>query len=168
MGIVIDPDGNPVVADLGLAAIFRVPSAGGEPQEIARVPAPHGIARDRDGGFVVVSHGKDQLVHVSENGDVTPIVKGSLAPKNFPHHVVVDASGYMVSDGYAKAIWRVTPDGKVKAVVQGEPLINPVGIALEPDGNVLVADPHAKKLFRLTPAGQLTLVASVASPNGTP
>ena len=161
MGIVIDPDGNPIVADLGRAAIFRIPAAGGEPQEIARVPAPHGIALDRDGGFVVVSQAKDQLVHVSAKGEVTPIVTGQLAPQNNPHHVLVDQAGYIVSDTYAQAIWRVSPDGQVKPIVQGEPLVAPVGLALEPDGNILVADPHARKLFRVTPEGKITEVVSI-------
>src|SRR5262245_9860971 len=65
MGIAIEADGNLVVADLGQAAIFRIPAAGGKREEIARVPAPHGIAVDPGGGFVVVSQSKDQLVHVS-------------------------------------------------------------------------------------------------------
>jgi sugar lactone lactonase YvrE len=163
MGIVIDPDGNPVVTDLGLAAVFRIPAGGGKPQEIARVPAPHGITLDRDGGFVVVTQGKDQLVRVSVKGEVTPIVKGALAPKNNPHYVVTDQLGYIVSDNYAKAIWRVTSDGKVTAIVQGEPLVSPVGLALESDGNILVADPHAKKLFRVTLAGKISTVASFAA-----
>lgn len=160
MGIVIDPEGNPVITDLGLGAVLRIPPGGGEPQEIARVPAPHGIALDRDGEFVVVSQAKDQLVRVSAKGEVTPIVNGSLAPKNNPHNVVVDQAGYVVSDNYAKAVWRVSPDGKVKAIVQGEPLISPVGLALEADGNFLVADPWAKKLFRVTPEGKISTVAS--------
>ncbi len=161
MGVTLDAEGNLVVADLGLAAIFRVPTGGGEPQEIARVPAPHGIARDREGGFVVVSHGKDQLVRVSDKGEVTPIVKGQLAPKNFPHNVVVDQAGYVVTDGYAKAVWRVAPDGKVKPIVQGEPLVNPVGLAVEADGNFLVADPRARKLFRVTAEGKVSVVVSM-------
>jgi DNA-binding beta-propeller fold protein YncE len=162
MGIVIDPEGNPVVTDLGLGAVFRIPAGGGKPQEFAKVPAPHGIALDRDGGFVVVSQSKDQLVRVSAKGEVTPIVKGPLAPKNNPHNVVVDQAGFIVSDNYAKAIWRVSPDGKVKAIVQGEPLVSPVGLALEADSNILVADPHAKQLFRVTPDGKISTVASFA------
>src|SRR5262245_55314768 len=166
MGIVIDPDGNRIVADLGRAAIFRIPAAGGEPQEIARVPAPHGIALDRDGGFVVVSQAKDQLVRVSAKGEVTPIVKGQLADKNNPHHVVVDGAGYIVTDNYANAVWRITPDGKPKAIVQGEPMRAPVGLALEADGNVLVADPHAKKIFRVSVEGRISEVVSITGDDG--
>jgi sugar lactone lactonase YvrE len=165
MGIAIDAHGNLVVADLGLGALFRLPPGGGEPQEIARVPAPHGIAIDRDGSIVVVSQSKDQLLRVSAAGEVTPIVKGSLAPKNNPQHVVVDQSGYVVSDNYAKAVWRVAPDGKITAIVHGEPLVKPAGLALEPDGNILVSDPGAKKLFRLTLEGNISVVTSFPVPN---
>jgi sugar lactone lactonase YvrE len=163
MGMVIDSEGNPVVTDLKVDAVFRIPAEGGKPKELARVPDPHGIAVDRDGGFVVVSQSTDQLVRVSAKGEVTPIVKGQLAPKNNPHNVVVDQAGYVVTDNYAKAVWRVSPDGKVKAIVKGEPLVSPVGLALEADGNFLVADPHAKKLFRVTPDGQTSTVATFNS-----
>jgi len=161
MGIVIDPEGNPVVADLGMAAIFGIPAEGGEPRQIASVPAPHGIALDRQGGFVVVSQSKDQLVRISAAGEVTPIVKGRIADKNNPHHVAVDAVGYVVTDNYAKAVWRISTDGVAKAIVQGDPLVGPVGLAIEADGNFLVADPHAKKIFRVTPAGKITEVVAL-------
>jgi DNA-binding beta-propeller fold protein YncE len=160
MGIAIEADGNLVVADLGQAAIFRIPAAGGKREEIARVPAPHGIAIDPSGGFVVVSQSKDQLVHVSPKGELRPIVKGSLAPKNNPHYVVATANGYFVSDNYAAAVWQVSPDGSVKALAQGEPFVRPVGLAQEPNGNLLVADPHAKKLFRVTLEGKITTLVT--------
>jgi sugar lactone lactonase YvrE len=160
MGIAIEPDGNLVITDLGLAAVFRLSATGGKPEEIARVPAPHGIAIDRDGSFVVVSQAANQLVRVSTKGEVTPIVTGPLAPKNNPHYVVVDADGYLVSDNYAAAIWRVSRDGAVKKLVQGEPLVKPVGLAQEADGNLLVADPWAKKLFRVTLEGKIDVLVS--------
>jgi sugar lactone lactonase YvrE len=160
MGIAIDPDGNLIVTDLGLAAVFRLPAAGGKPQQIARVPAPHGIAIDTDGSFVVVSQGKDQLVRVTREGEVTPIVKGQLAPKNNPHYVVIDSDGYLVSDNYAAAVWRVTRDGTVKALVQGAPLVRPIGLAQEANGNLLVADPWALKLFRVSLQGKIETLVS--------
>lgn len=168
MGIAIDPDGNLIVTDLGqgLAAVYRLSPGGGKPEEIAKVPAPHGIALDRDGGFVVVSQSKDQLVRVSAKGEVTPIFKGVIAPKNNPQQVAVDAAGYIVSDNYAKTIWRISPDGQAKPIAKGDPFAKPAGLALEPDGNFLVTDPGAKKLFRVTPEGKVTVVASFPTPNG--
>lgn len=165
MGIVVEPEGSLVVTDLAAGGtVYRIAASGGKPQEIARVPAPHGIALDGDGGFVVVSQGKDQLVHVSPKGDVTPIVKGALAPKNNPHYVVADSNGYYVTDNYAAAVWQVSRDGKVKALVQGEPLVKPVGLAQEAGGNLLVADPWARKLFRVTLDGQISTVVSFDNP----
>jgi len=158
-GITMDSEGNLIVADVGLGAILQISAAGGDPVEMARIRIPCGIARDRDGSFVVVSRGVDQLVRVSAQGKVTPIVKGSLAPKDvasYPHHVIVDQQGYVVSDVYAKALWRVSPDGKVTPLVQGDPLKNPMGIALEPNGNILVIDTFAKALFRVSPDGKIS------------
>jgi len=61
--------------------------------------------------------------------------------------VVVLADGSaVVSDGYEKTLWKVTPDGKTEKWVSGEPFKNPVGIALQ-GKNILVADPHAKTVF---------------------
>ncbi|MBM3801311.1 MAG: hypothetical protein FJW26_03255 [Acidimicrobiia bacterium] len=158
-GITTDSEGNLIIADPGLGAVLRLPPSGGNPVELAQIATPVGIARDRDGSFVVVSRGADQLVRVSSQGKVTPIVRGALAPKSlegYPHHVLVDRQGYVVSDGYARALWRVTPDGKVTALVQGDPLKNPVGIALEPNGNILVVDTAANVLFRVSPDGKVT------------
>ena len=158
LAITLDAQDNLIVADLGLATVFRLPNDGGQPEEIARVPAPRGIALEPTGNFAVVSHGKNQLVRVSPDGMITPIVNGPIAPEgvsSFPHNVVVDQAGYIVSDGYAKTIWRISPDGNtVKSIYKDKPLQNPVGLALEPDGNILVADPHARSLFRITPDGQ--------------
>ena len=157
--ITMDSEGNLIVADVGLGAILRIPAGGGESVEMARIHMPCGIARDRDGSFVVVSRGGDQLVRVSPQGKVTPIVKGPLAPKDvvsYPHHVILDQQGYVISDGYASTLWRVSPDGKVKPLVQGEPLKNPVGVALEPSGNILVIDTAAKALFRVSPDGKIS------------
>jgi len=155
----MDTEGSLIVADIGLGAILRVPALGGNPVEVARIPMLGGIARDRDGSFVVVSRGANQLVRVSPQGKVTPIIKGSVAPKDvvsYPHHVIVDQQGYVISDLYARTLWRVSPDGKVTPLVQGDPLKNPVGIALEPNGNILVIDTFARALFRVSPDGKIS------------
>jgi hypothetical protein len=160
MSCAIDANDTAIVADLGLGAVFRMAKPGDEPQEIAKVAAPRGLAKDREGAFVVVSHGQDQLLRVTAQGEVKPIVKGPIAKSglSFPHQVVVLKAGYAVSDGYAKAIWRISEDGKVETIHQAEPLRNPVGIALDHDANILIADPHAKSIFKLTQSGSISLL----------
>ena len=53
--------------------------------------------------------------------------------------------GY-VTDGYAKAIWKFTSDGKTEKWHEGDPLVGPVGITVT-DSSVLVADPKQKQVF---------------------
>ncbi len=86
---------------------------------------------------------------MTPDGKATIVVKGR--PFNFPHDVVVlDDGTAIVSDGYAKALWKVTPDGKTEKWVSGDPFKNPVGIAQQ-GKNILVADPHAKTVFSVDP-----------------
>ena len=63
---------------------------------------------------------------------------------------------YYVSDGYARAIWKVNADGNVTSLVQGEPLVSPQGLAIDRQGNLLVADPHAQTIFRISLKGEIT------------
>lgn len=163
LAITLDGEGNPVVADFGRDGIWRVPATGGAPQEIASVPGALGVAREEDGGFIVLSAGKDQLVRVAPDGKVTPVVSGPLAGKDIvssPQQVAVAPTGYLVSDNYARTIWHVTRDGQVKPLAQGDPLQKPNGIAVLADGSALVADPGAKALFRVSPEGTISTLRS--------
>ncbi len=63
-----------------------------------------------------------------------------------------------MSDGYARTLWKVQKDGKFTALVKGDPLKNPNGLAIDQKGDILVADPHAKAIFRVS-AGQVSVVA---------
>ena len=51
-----------------------------------------------------------------------------------------------VTDGYGKAIWKFTPDGKTEKWHEGDPLVGPVGIAVT-KSSVFVADPKQKQVF---------------------
>ena len=48
----------------------------------------------------------------------------------------------------------IAKGGKPTALVKGEPLENPVGVAWH-DGTLWVADPRAKMVYRLTDEGKL-------------
>jgi len=80
-------------------------------------------------------------------------------PFEFPHDAVLHPNGnYYVSDGYARAIWRVTPAGQVTALVQGSPLQSPQGLAVDHHGNLLVADPHAKSILQVSTKGEVKVL----------
>ena len=74
-----------------------------------------------------------------------PVVKyGSLS---FPHQIAQVGDTTYVSDGYGKAIVKLTGQDVAKVVSDG-PLMNPVGVAAQ-NGTLLIADSRAKKVFRL-------------------
>ena len=146
MSIVVDSDGNLFVADLELHRIWKVPAEGGKPEKFAAVPAPRGLAIDKENRVWVVSHGKNHLLRFSADGkQVETIVTGRAF--RFPHNIVLDKENTAyISDGYAKSVWKVGPEGKVEKWIGGEPFVNPVGLAWQGD-NLLIVDPKANKVF---------------------
>jgi sugar lactone lactonase YvrE len=158
MDIVIDSQGDLVVADLELHRIVKVPAAGGAVNELFQIQAPRGLFWDAQQRLWVIS-GRT-LVRVEADGSKKTIVaEGTF---EFPHNVVVNAEGTaFVTDGYAKAVWRIVDGGKPEKWVSGEPLQNPVGLELH-NARLYVADPHAKSIFEIDASGKVT--ARAASP----
>ena len=145
-------DGKIMVADLESHFVYSVPVTGGKPELFSKTNA-RGIHVAADGRILAVlaPAGPPQLVEVKQDGDDLPIVNESAF--QFPHNVVVAEDGTMfVTDGYAKAVWKVVVGSAPENLVEGEPLKNPVGIAIDGNGHLLVADPHAKQLFEINPA----------------
>lgn len=149
----VDSKGTIYVADLESHRIWTLPKAGGTPEEFAVVRAPRGLTIDDDDRLWVVTHGNDQLLRFDANGKPEVVVKGR--PFRFPNAVVVTADGTAyVTDGYAKAVWRV-PAGsgaKPERLIEGEPLVKPCGLARGGD-HLLVVDPGSG-VHRFTTDGE--------------
>ena len=142
MALAFNSKGSLLVADLELHRIFEVPAAGGKAVEFAKVDAPRGLAVDSKDRVWVLSNSKKPLIRFDENRKSEVIVEGAMF--EFTHQLVVDTddTAYFC-DGYAKALWKIVPNGKPEKIVVGEPLKNPVGLCLTSD-RVLIADPHQK------------------------
>jgi sugar lactone lactonase YvrE len=154
MGIGVRPSGELLVADLELHRIWKVPSAGGAPELFAEVPSPRAIFVDSNDVAWMVSHGKNQLLKLDQDGKIEAAVSGR--PFEFPSAVVVNAEGVaFVCDTYGKAIWRVEPGRDPVKWVSGAPMQSPVGLALRGD-DLLVIDPRAKTVFAIDPKAELT------------
>jgi hypothetical protein len=61
-------------------------------------------------------------------------------------------------------VWKITPDGTASSFVQGAPLRQPNGIALDPQGNIVVANMGSTELLTFSPAGQLLKTTHAAQP----
>lgn len=155
MAITVAKDGAIYASDIEIQRIVKVPSAGGEPEIITELAAVRGLTMDGEGRLIAVCHGKDAVIQISADGKERKVlVEGR--PFNFSHHVVLGASGEMyIADGYAKTIWKVEPTGGAPSeFLKGEPLKNPVGVAMRGD-ELLIADPHVKAILRRTADGKL-------------
>lgn len=156
-GVAIAADGTIYVSDLKLRAVFKS-GKDGKFTKLADVPAPRGLAIDKDGSVLVISHSEAQLQRISPDGKVSIVIGGR--PFSFPMSICVLADGnYVVTDNYSKALWRVTPKGKAEKLVEGEPLKNPTSVAVDASGNLAIADPHKRQIFWLSPDKKFTVAA---------
>jgi sugar lactone lactonase YvrE len=161
MAIAANSQGELFVTDTELQRVWKVPAEGGEPGEFLLVSGPRGIVVDDEDHVWVLSLQTPQLQRVSPDGEAVAIV--SELTFEFPHQVELgpDGTAY-VSDGYAKAIWKVTPDGAAEKWISGEPLDNPVGISWHGE-ELLIIDPRANALFSAAADGTLSQVFPVES-----
>ncbi|MCR4413618.1 MAG: hypothetical protein NUV77_14450 [Thermoguttaceae bacterium] len=152
MSIVSDAQGDLLVSDLETHRIWKVPRSGGKADTRFSLPAPRGLYYDSKQRLWAIS-GRT-LVRIAPGGEKETIVGDGVF--SFPHCVAVQEDGTaFVTDGAAKTLWKVSPGGKPEPWVRGEPLDNPVGLALD-QGKLLVADPRAKAVFEIDSGGKLT------------
>jgi hypothetical protein len=52
-------------------------------------------------------------------------------------------------------VWKVTPDGRASIFVQGEPLRQPNGVALDPQGHIVVVNVGDDAVLTFSPEGKL-------------
>lgn len=148
MAIAVAADGNSLfVADAERRVIFRVPVGGGPPEVFARVNAK-ALTIGPAGRLWAVTPDAPSLVVIDDAGKLQPLVKDR--PFAFPGGIALVGNTAYVTDGYGKAIWRVSAEGETEVLFRGAPLKHPVGISATPDGAaLLVADPQQRQLFRV-------------------
>ena len=146
MALAVDPAGETIyVGDAERRAVFRLPVGGGQPELVARVNA-RGLSFDDEGNLWAVTPDAEAVQKIDvETNQATPVI--SERPYQFPNGIVWAGDEGFVTDGYGKAIWRFTSDGKTEKWFEGEPLVNPVGITAD-DQSLYVADPHSKQVYR--------------------
>jgi sugar lactone lactonase YvrE len=134
------------VGDAEKRATFKLPVGGGKPELVARVNA-RGLAFDEQGNLWAVTPDDTAVVKINvESGEVEAVIKGR--PFQYPNGLTWAGDGQgFVTDGYGKAIWKFTADGKTEKWHEGEPLIGPVGIAVTED-SIFVADPKQKQVYQ--------------------
>jgi hypothetical protein len=65
-------------------------------------------------------------------------------------------------DATSWKVFKITPDGKASTFVQGAPLRQPNGIAIDPQGNIVVANMGTTELLTFSPDGKLIKTENAA------
>lgn len=155
MCMVADEEGI-YVSDLELQRVWKVPHAGGEPEEVAVIAAVRGIDLADDGTVWIATGNRPNLARIGAEGKIEPVL--DEAKFGFTNQMTLgkDSTAY-VADGYGRTIWKVTGQGSAERWVQGEPFVNPVGLAWRGE-ELLVIDPRANALFAVSPEAVVTRV----------
>ncbi len=127
-------------------------------RDLAVLSDPRGIA-DQNGSYVVVDSMANELVRIYPDGTKESIFKGE--PLSSPMDVVVDKNGnFYVTSFINDSIFKITDDGSTIVPVSTGGLIEgPVGIDIEPDGDLIVSDYQSRSILRIDNAGNVTKLA---------
>ena len=99
---------------------------------------------DNNERFTNVAEARERRLIDVASGDVKDIVTGR--PFEFPNDLAWAGDHGFVTDIYGNSIFRFTADGESELWHQGDPLVGPVGIAVD-DDTVYVVDPKVQKVF---------------------
>lgn len=157
MALAVAKDGTIYASDIEIQRIVKIPAEGGEPSEVTELAATRGLTIDAEGRLIAVCHGKNAIIRLSVDGKQREVLLEGR-PFQFSHHVVLGPNGEAyIADGYAKTIWKVEDKAAPVALVAGEPLKNPVGLAWL-GSDLLIVDPHVKAVLRRTAEGKLEVL----------
>lgn len=73
-------------------------------------------------------------------------------------------AGGQDADAATWQVWRITADGKASIFIQGAPLRQPNGVALDPQGNIVVANMGTPEVLTFSPEGRLLTTEHAAQP----
>ncbi len=153
---------------------------------------PTALAADSSGNVFVADSGSNTIRKVTSAGVVTTFAgvagatgsvdgSGTIATFSDPRGITVDASGNVyVADSSNDLIRKIASNGTVTTVagavqsagskdgVGANAWFNsPVGMAVDPSGNIIVVDTNNNLVRKVTPAGVVTTLGGIAGATGS-
>ncbi len=170
-----EPGGTILVAQLSGGVLRIDPATGIQTVVISNssVPFAVGLAREAGGTLLVDSLGGGTVNRFTTNG--TLVTNISIGNPSAPAGVAVATNGQIFAanaaffaSGTTNAIVQIDPATLAQTVLSsGGLLSSPVGVAVEPSGNLLVTEPMSNALTRITvPGGAQSNLTSGGTLNG--
>ena len=92
-------------------------------EDLAEIEAGRAILPGADGELFVLT---DRNIVRVRDGALEPLIQSS--PFEFPHDLARGGDGtFFVTDGYARCVWAVSPEGRVSKLASGTPLHESAG-----------------------------------------
>jgi sugar lactone lactonase YvrE len=153
---------------------------------------PTGAAADTSGNIYIADEQNDEIRKMTPSGTVSTVAgaggsagatdaTGTSAQFDFPFGVAVDGSGNTyVADATNNTIRKITSSGVVTTLagLAGSPgsvdgtgsaarFDQPIGVAVDGNGNVYVSEQRNATIRKITPAGVVSTLAGLAGSNGS-
>lgn len=146
MAIAVSPDAKTVyVGDAEKRSVLKLPLEGGKSELVVRVNA-RGLSFDDSGTLWAVTPDAEAVHKIDVTSGTSEVIVKNR-PYQYPNGLVWAGDRGFVTDGYGKSIWTFSADGTTEPWHQGDPLVGPVGIAVD-DQAIWIADPKQKQVFR--------------------
>lgn len=146
-------------------SVFRIEGNGDVSNAANGFSGPIHMTRSTDGNLYVTNFNSASVSQVNQDGMVSTFA----SIKDGPSGIVSDADGnlyvshYGTGNGTGNSVTKITPDGTVTDFAVGGTLRAPVGIAIDPAGNIYTANLFDGRVTKITPDGTAALFGEVAA-----
>ncbi|MBC8869010.1 MAG: NHL repeat-containing protein [Planctomycetes bacterium] len=152
--VALDGNGSVLAGDSATREVYRLGEDGKPiPLTDGGIGIPMGIAVDSKGQLLVSDLELHRIWKVPGEGGKPALLAEVPAPRG----VCIDGDDnlWVVSHGKDQVV-RVSPDGKVEAIVEGRPFQFPHTIVLDQDKTAYVCDGYARAIWKVPQGGKPT------------